>query len=483
MVSRRFIKSSLMYTIAGALPMASAVLLLFFYTQDLSTALYGKYAIFLSFALLIQILVTYSFDSSIYVHYHEFKGDHEKLSTFISSAFVLMLSIGIGVAIFFSLAGQFIFELLIPERNISFFPFGVMSLATGILQGVFKVYTSLLQTRQEPEKFFWSNVLLFGLIAIFTIGGLKIFPQSMVGPIGGRLVAYLFAGGWVLWTVFREFGIRIDLGWLKSSLGFNNYTFIYQIEQWIINYFDRIVMSFFLPLAMVGIYDFALRCLVVVELVMNGLHNSFYPKVISTLVTEKHKISVPEINRYYHGLIGSVMILVTLCIISFPFAIKWFANKDSYTQSIKLIPYLAVLYLPRVVKIYFSAPYGALKFTKPLPVIYLVVSIIKIGLMMILIKRFEISGVIFAGAIAAFAEIVLLRYGLGEKFVFRFNPLKILFSPLILFLFIVCFEPFVLVDYPVLKHCIYFLFCALILSGLYKNEIITIVKGLIKMIR
>src|SRR4051812_15218530 len=107
--------------------MASAILLLPFYMQDLSTALYGKYAIFLSFSLLIQILVTYSFDSSIYIHYHEYKDDQEKLSTFISSAFILMLIIGLIVVVFFSITGQLIFSLVIPEKNISFFPYGLAS--------------------------------------------------------------------------------------------------------------------------------------------------------------------------------------------------------------------------------------------------------------------------------------------------------------------------------------------------------------------
>ena len=93
-ISKSFIKSSLIYTVAGMLPMASAIILLPFYIENLSTADYGALSIYLAFSLFIQILTTYSFDTSLYIHFHEFKHDPAKLSSFISSAFVLMLMIG-----------------------------------------------------------------------------------------------------------------------------------------------------------------------------------------------------------------------------------------------------------------------------------------------------------------------------------------------------------------------------------------------------
>ena len=58
------------------------------------------------------------------------------------------------------------------------------------------------------------------------------------------------------------------------------------MQQWIINQFDRILMLFFLSLANVGVYDFAIKCLIPIELLMNSLHNSFYPKVVGSLMSQ-----------------------------------------------------------------------------------------------------------------------------------------------------------------------------------------------------
>jgi O-antigen/teichoic acid export membrane protein len=149
--------------------MASAVILLPFYVQDLSLALFGKLSIYLAFSLLIQIIVTYSFDSSIYIHFHEYKRLPQKLNEFVSSAFLLMILIGIGVGFILAITGELLFEHVIPQSNISFYPYGIASVVTGIFQAIFKVHSSLLQTRERPVLFFWLNLGLFFLIAFLTI--------------------------------------------------------------------------------------------------------------------------------------------------------------------------------------------------------------------------------------------------------------------------------------------------------------------------
>lgn len=472
MISKQFLKSSLIYTLAGALPMASAIVLLPFYVNDLSTALYGKLSVFLAFSMLIQILVAYSFDSSVYVHFHEYKKNPDKLSAFISSAFVLILLIGLGVGLLFTITGEILFNLILKEKNISFFPYGLASVVTGIFQGVFKVNSSLLQTRGKPSVFLWANLLLFFLVALLTILGLRIFPDSLMGPIGGRMIASVVLGTWVLITIFKEFGIRFDFSWLKSSLNYNNYTFIYQIEQWIINYFDRILIVFFLPLTYVGVYDFAIKCLVIIELIMNGLHNTFFPKVIASIIDKNQRISTIEVNRYYNALVACVMILICLSIVGFPVLIRLFLDKSDYIGALEYLPYLAVLYLPRVVKIYFSVPYSAKKYTRPLPLIYLVVSAVKIGLMGLLITEYKIYGVIGASGVAAFVEVLLLRYSIRKRFEFRFNIYKILIAPFVLFAGIVFAESMFGTEYELTRHLGYLLLCLMMLWILYKNEIL-----------
>lgn len=453
------------------LPMASAIILLPLYIHHLSTEAYGALAVYTVFTLLVQIVVTFSFDTSIYIHFHELKGDKHRLSVFISSAFIFMLLMGVAVSLILSATGGLLFNLVLPDRNISFYPYGLAAVGAGIFQAVFKVHSTLLQSREKPETFFWSNVLSFSLIAFFIVVGLQLYPNSLAGPIIGRLLGSFIPFIWALARIVREFGFHFDFTWLRTSFSFNAYTFIYQIQQWIINQFDRILMLFYLSLANVGIYDFAIKCLIPVELLMNSLHSSFYPKVVSTVMAQSDKSSSTEINRYYHGLTAVVMLLICGSILLLPWAIETFVMKAAYHEAIRYVPYIAVIYFFRTMRLFFSVPYGILKYAKPLPVIYLIISTLKIVLMILLIGRLTIFGVIIASLISAGVEVILLKINLKNMFQFKFNLFKIVLAPLILAALIIILEPLSGDAYPYTTHLFYVVSCGGLLWWTYRNEI------------
>jgi O-antigen/teichoic acid export membrane protein len=474
-ISKKFLKSSLIYTLAGSLPMASALILLPFYVSYLSTSDFGALAIYFAFSYFIQLLTTYSFDTSIYIHFHEYKNDTARLSAFSSSAFIFMLGIGLFVGFIFLVFGEILFSSFFQDRTIAFQPYGLMAAFTGIFQALFKVHGNLLQTREKPEIYLWSNVVSFALIAGITIIGLKLYPGSLTGPVGGRLVAAVLSGLWALARIFREFGIRFDYPLIRTSFSFNFYTFLYQFLQWVINYFDRIFMVFFLALADIGVYDFALKCLLIIEFILNGLHNSFYPRVVSTVMAQENKGSVPEINRYYHGFICVILLLICSCILVFPWAIdifvEMFGKNRGYKDAIPYLPYISLIYIFRAIRLFYAAPYGILKYTKPLSGIYFAVSVVKISIMWLAIKEYGLYGVIAASIIASIIEIIMLRFTLRDRFKFEYNFFKIVAAPGIIFVMILVLEPIFGGSAPGLTHLFYLLACLALLAWVYRREI------------
>ena len=451
--------------------MASALILLPFYVTYLSTSDFGALSIYFGFLYFIQLLATYSFDTSLYIHYHEYKDQPAKLSSFVSSAFVFMLLIGLGVGLVFSVFGDMAFRNIFTEQSIAFQPYGFMAAVAGIFQALFKVHGNFLQSREKPEIYLWSNVVSFALIALATLIGLKLYPNTLFGPIGGRLLAAVVSGIWALFRIFREFGIHFNFPLIRTSFTFNFYTFLYQLLQWVINYFDRIFMVFFLTLAEVGVYDFALKCLLVIEFILNGLHNSFYPKVVSTVIAQETKGSAVEINRYYHAFIGIILLLICLCILVFPSAVEMLVQKPGYSESIQYLPYISLIYIFRAIRLFYATPYGILKYTKPLSGIYLIVSILKIFLMWISIRQYGLFGVIGASVAAAMVEIILLRTGLQGRFKFQYNVFKILAAPAVIFVLIVVLEPLFGTSAPHVTHLFYLFTCLVMLGWIYRNEI------------
>ena len=456
---------------AGTLPVASAIILLPFYIYYLSTETFGAFSIFLAFSILTQILTTFSYEATLYIHYHEYKTDPARLSTYVGSVMWFVACNGLILLLFFYFAGELIADLIFPEKTLSFYPYGYVCLGIGILQSFFKIHNNLLQTREKPVVFFWSNLLSFSLIAGLTIAGLKLYPDSLAGPLGARLVAAAVTGLWAAFRMISEFGMRFSFALLRSSFSFNFYTFIYQLQQWIMNYFDRVLLAFFLPLSQVGIYSFAVQCMLAIEFVVNGLFSSFYPKVVSMVMEQKRKAATPELNRYYYGLTAVILLLVSGSILVFPVLLKWFVDKGEYLSSVPIIPFIGLLYVFKALRLYFSVPYGILKYTKPLPGIYLVVSAVKVAGMFMLVGPMGFYGVILSGLISIWLEIVLLYWWGRQKYVYDYNAYKLIWLPAGLTMLIAVAEPLWSSRYADLLHAGYVVACLILLFWVYRNDL------------
>jgi O-antigen/teichoic acid export membrane protein len=188
-------------------------------------------------------------------------------------------------------------------------------------------------------------------------------------------------------------------------------------------------------------------------------------------MAQDRKGSTPGINRYYHGLTAVVMLLICGSILVLPWVIKVFVTRPDYHEAIRYIPFLGIVYLFRCARLFFTVPYGILKYTKPLPVIYLIVSALKILLTVLLVGSMNIYGVILASVISAFVELLLVRINLRNVFDFQFNVIKVIVVPLILLALILIIEPTLGSQYPDFVHAFYLVSCGALLWWAYKNEI------------
>lgn len=454
--------------------MASAFILLPVYIKYLATPVYGALSLYMAFALLVQIFVTYSFDSSIYTYYHDYKHDKEKLNVFISSVFSFVLLVGLATSVVFFFFGSWIFEKVYPDSEISFYPYGIISVITGLFQAVFKVNSSLLQTQEKAVSFLFNNLISFSLIAGLTIIGLNLYPNDLFGPIIGRLLAFVISGGWVLGAIYYQHGFHFNFAMIKSTFGFNHPSLLYQIMLWFNSSYDRTLLLLYLPLEKVGIYDFAAKCLMAIEFVLTGFYNSFFPKVLGITALQTEKKTTVEINRYYNGLTAVTILLVTLCIFAIPIALDWLLlwfDKPEYIEVNQWIPLIAVTYLLRSIRFYVAMPYAALKYAKPLPLFYLVIVSVKILGMVLLIPEYGIQGVIISTWLGYGVEILILYFGVKNKFEIQFNVFKLIIAPLVMAIVIAVVEPLIGQSQPLLVHGVYIILGLALLLWAYRNEV------------
>ena len=111
MISEKFFKSSLIYSVVGALPMLSGFVLLFFYTGGiLSTKTYGYLTLHLSFTLLFQSFISFCLESFVGPVIFECKDKPQELKSKIASINYYSLLFSGLVIISLAVVGPFIFK-------------------------------------------------------------------------------------------------------------------------------------------------------------------------------------------------------------------------------------------------------------------------------------------------------------------------------------------------------------------------------------
>jgi len=289
------------------------------------------------------------------------------------------------------------------------------------------------------------------------------------------MLAFIISGTWALWRIYKEFGMHFDVPLLRTTFAYNSYQFIYQLEQWVINYFDRLLMAAIISMSDLGVYDFTIKCLLVLDFVISGMFNSFFPKILSRSSEQALEGSSIEINRYFHGLTAAIMMMVSGTIFVLPLLITLITvllKKPDYAESVQFVPYASLVFLLRGMKFFFGMPYNTMKHSRPLPVIFLIVSAGKVVLSYLLIKQFGIYGAIGATLVAGGVEVVLLWLWMRARFSYFFNALKLIVGPLLLLVTVLVSEPLLRFSFQWLAHLGYVLLTVLLLLWLYRKEIV-----------
>src|SRR6476661_3473296 len=107
MIGKSFIKSTFIFTVAGALPMLASIILLPFYTNRLLPVHYTQVVFYITISLLFQIIFSFSIESYFGVKYSQLFEFPEKQKKFIGTVSLLMLFIAIIVLVFCAITGDY----------------------------------------------------------------------------------------------------------------------------------------------------------------------------------------------------------------------------------------------------------------------------------------------------------------------------------------------------------------------------------------
>jgi O-antigen/teichoic acid export membrane protein len=443
MISKKFIKSSFIYSVIGALPLASATILLPFYTNLLTTSQFGVLALYIAFTAIIQIIVNYSLDNYAIIHYIENKTNKDLIRNTIGTVVISLLIIGILMIAISLIFGNGLFKLYSSLTHnktiIEFFPYGIMSVVTAVFNSFFKTYTNLLIAQQRPNRFFWMNIFNFVLTISISLAGLYMFPETLTGPMWGRLLSGLGIFLMALFFFIREFGIGFRGKLVKGMLKYCSPLLLYLILFWIIGNIDRYIIGYFLPSEKIGIFDFAIKCTLLLEFFQNGLTSAINPKIYNIWSDNKTPRNTPEINRYYNGFTVVTLICLPVFILVLPYLIPLIVKNKDYFISFNSLAVLAMGYAITGLRTMYQLPVLYFKKTGILPRVYSYSAVIQVAATVIAVRYMGLMGAVWVNFLIKLLQVLFLHLETRKTFTLEFNRVKLLYLPLFFCLITVVF--------------------------------------------
>jgi O-antigen/teichoic acid export membrane protein len=436
MASNQLIKSSFIYTLIGALPLASSFILLLFYTNYLAREDYGALVIFISFTALIQILINFGLDAYIGISFHDFKNDSVGLAKRIGIISGYLIVWGLLVIFISVIVGHHSFTLIFQNKDIFFYPYGFLSVLTAFFNSYFKTYTSLLINQEKPIQFAWVNIANFAMTIAFSLTGLYFFPYSLIGPMGGR-----FASGIGIFIIAfialrKQAVLRIaNKEEFRQALHFSLPVLLFFLLSWVVSSIYPFIMKYFMSLSDIAIFGLAIQFTLLVEFVLNGMSSSISPRVYRIMRDQKLKETTPEINKYFSILNAVALLTIVTSSFVIPLLLPYLINKN-FADSFLFLAALNISFATRATYYYFLTPVYLFKATKVLPGIYAITALMQVGLSFILIPIYGIWGVVVTIIFTKLLQNYFLWIAARKIFIFRFNKLKFIVLPILVTIFV-----------------------------------------------
>ena len=464
----------------GALPLASSIVLLPFYTNMLSTDQFGMLALYITFTAIMQILVNFSLDQYLGIHWIDFQDNVRKARENVGTVVSLLLLIGLFFLVIFLFSGEKLFSSYsgITKNKISleFYPWGFMSLLTAVFNSLFKSYTALLIYQQRPERFFWLNILNFVLTIGISLSILFYKPFSLAGPMYGRLLSGLGIFVVALFFLIREFGISFHVKLLKGIAVFCFPLFVYFILSWMAGNVDRYIIAYFLNATDVGIFLFALQCTLLLDFCQSGLSSSIYPKVFNIWKEKNINYGTVEANRYFNGFTAITLIVVPVLVIALPLIIPVVVKNKAFYLTFDFLAILFAGYALSGLRAYFWAPLVYFKKTAALPRIFLFSAIIQVIASTGLIYSFGLIGAVWANFLVKPVQILFMYLESRKVFHYRFNPWKLVYLPFIFVTVVLVSESLAPKGSRLLVEAGQLILAVVMVALAYRKEVIPIIR-------
>lgn len=390
--SQKIFNNSLLYSLGTVLSKAVGFFLVPIYTYFIAKDDYGIGTTITSFVSTFGIVIMLSLRAAMIRFYNEYDDEEKKRFVGTITCFVLINSVV--VCTLLCLLNKLYMPFLF--KGVDFFPcvfWGVMSLGA---EGIYLVYQSLMQAKQDGKAYSLNSVvyLIFhGLTVVLFVGVLRMGVLGMVLSNFASNIAFAVYG---IISMSRKkcIIVCIDGAMLKKSLKYSLPILPHNMSNNLNTYSIKLVISHFLGYAMSGLYTLASQFSTIVNLVQNSVNLAFRPWFVEQMQLGKEGRAQ---IKYMSCMIMALYAFCSVGVALFSKEIIVIMSEHTYWEAWRMVP---LFVLAQLISFIYYSHVQTLMYNVKMSKFTVICSfsglVVNVGVSLLLVQRLEAYGILIA---------------------------------------------------------------------------------------
>lgn len=437
------IKSTMVYTLVGVLPLAFSFVFTPVYAHYLSPEEYGILNFFTLLAGIMIPLMGLGVDQSVGYLYWDHKKDPAQLKVFMSTSLSLVLVIASAFVLLGMAIGPYVLPSLFEEGEVfAQWPYLFLCLLFAGFMVLNRIFVYYFRNEGDLLHFSLLNILTLLLITAGSIYGVVLINGGAEAAVEGRTIGFCAVVLVYMVFLFRRWGTGFNAGYSRDLIRISLPLFISSLVGAFAYAADRFIIEENGGFHWLGIYGFALTIASLIEILLNATANVYVPTMYESILNEK-KEEYALISKQVEFMSWLIHLAVVLLILVLDPVLDLLIP-PSYHQAKVLVPVLAISFLPRIYTTFFTLI--LYKHKKTIMVLWsnLFYLSVSFSLGYLAYMYYDMKGMIYAVFISAILNASLMFLISTRMDVFRFDLLRPLLLTILILSVVILSDLFLL---------------------------------------
>ncbi len=410
---KRLSKHSAVYGVGHIVSRLVNFLLLPAYTNLLSKAEFGVYAVVYMYLAFMIIVYTFGLDAA-FLRFFILSDDADRRRRIFSTAFWSVLLVGTSLTLLIYLFAETNSRIIISEGVYPhLFRWGSLVLLFDAL-----AFLPFLYLRAEEKSGWFILVKLFNVLV--NVGLNVYFVVILRWGVEGILVANVCASALTLLALspilWRHIALVFDVGELKELLNFGLPYLPATLSVVSLELIDRALLERLAGLEVTGLYTAGVKLGIIMNLFVSAFRFAWHPFFLSTSKEAQAKEIFARVLTYF-VLLGSLVFLIISFFVDDIVRFKMFGVTlfgEKYWESTQVVPVILLVYLVYGVYVNFVVGLHLEKKTKYFPIVTGFGLAVNVAANLILIPGLGMMGAAYA-KLLAYVGMAVMVYFLARR--------------------------------------------------------------------